>query len=142
MDVEVAVVDEEVLVVDVVFSDEVVFSLELEPVDFSVESLVLSGSPSSGSSGVSEGGGLGPPGDGFPEGFQPPPKPQLLSLGQSKGMRQPPLPPSVPEPEPQISPNSLTQPQATVGLEPFEVVIEVAVKTTLLVSSPLVILTV
>lgn len=83
-----------------------------------------------------EGGGLGPPGPGFPDGSQPPPRPQLLSVGQSNGTRQPPLlpPPEFVFPAPQRSLNALTQPHARVGFKPFEVVTEVAVKMTLLVS--------
>lgn len=72
-----------------------------------------------------EGGG-GPPGEGFPDGNQPPPRPQSFFDGQRSGIIQPPLlPPPELLPEPQISLN--TQPHARVGFEPFEVVMEVPV---------------
>jgi hypothetical protein len=88
-----------------------------------------------------EGGGLGSPGEGFPDGDHPSPRPQLWSDGQSRGTTQPLFPPPesvVPEPQRSLE----AQPHATVGSEPSEVVTEVAVKVILLVSWPLVILTV
>lgn len=129
--------------VDVV--EEVVLSVA------DVDVVVLSSSSSGLSSGLSEpepegvlgveGGGFGPPGEGFPDGDHPPPRPQLWSDGQSRGTTQPLLPPPesvVPEPQRSLE----AQPHANVGSEPSEVVTEVAVKVILLVSWPLVILTV
>lgn len=132
------VVDE---VADVV--EEVVLSVVVADVVVLSSSGSSSGSSEPEPEGVSgvEGGGLGPPGDGFPDGDQPPPIPQLWSDGQSSGTTQPPLlPPESVVPEPQRSLEA--QPHAIVGFEPSEVVTEVAVKVTLLVSWPLVILTV
>ena len=128
-------------VVDVV--EEAVLSVAV--VDFVVLSSLGSSSGSSdpepeGVLGV-EGGGLGPPGGGFPNGDHPPPRPQLWSDGQSRGTTQPLLPPPeyvVPEPQRSLE----AQPHAMVGSEPSEVVTEVPVKVILLVSWPLVILTV
>ena len=141
--VEVVVAVVEVFVEEVVLSVVVVFlsSSDVAVFFFSGSPLGSSEPESEGVFGV-EGGGLGPPGEGFPDGDQPPPRPQLWSDGQRRGTIQPPTlpPPEFVVPEPQISLN--TQPHATVGFEPFEVVTEVAVKTTLLVCWPLVTLTV
>lgn len=141
LDVEVAVDLVELLVVDTVVGVVVVSWLEVD-LSLEVESVEVSGSSEveseSGSSG-STGGGVGPPGGGLPAGTHPPPKPQLSTSGQSKGTIQWPVPPGTGTiAAPQISLRSWEHPQAKVGSEPSEVVTEVPVKTTLLVSSLLV----